>query len=398
MPSGQQIRVLRVIGGLDPLVGGPSESAANSCIASQRVGVLNTLVFPTASEMQPRIAPVRQELHDEGVAIHTFPLMAGALESTQRWSISPKLATWLLGAMEQYDVVHVHGAWGFSPLAGALAASRSRRPCVMTPHEALTTFDVYNPGNPLRPPAKKALKRLYVKLLSSIVFASALEERDSLFLPAVRSVVIPHALRRAVSTPLRPPRSDSEPLKVGFLGRLHPKKNVDVLIRAIHAASRSARLMIAGEGPIGYRRELEKLAEELSIADRIEWLGFLNESDRWAFIDNVDLLAMPSRYEGFGMVAAEAMARGTASVVSENTGVAELVRRHSCGMIASPTVDGFAGALRTLEADAHLLATLAARGPSAARDELSLEAHGEALKREYESLLYMKAEVTASTV
>jgi hypothetical protein len=55
-------------------------------------------------------------------------------------------------------------------------------------------------------------------------------------------------------------------------------------------------------------------------------------------------------------------------------------------------------ALRTLEADAHLLATLAARGPSAARDELSLEAHGEALKREYESLLYMKAEVTASTV
>jgi glycosyltransferase involved in cell wall biosynthesis len=96
---------------------------------------------------------------------------------------------------------------------------------------------------------------------------------------------------------------------------------------------------------------------------------------------------MPSRYECFGMVAAEAMARGVATIVSENSGVAELVDRRGGAITAPPTVEGIGDALQHLDRERDVITRLAESSAAAVRGELSLEAHGERIRHQYERVL-----------
>jgi glycosyltransferase involved in cell wall biosynthesis len=143
---------------------------------------------------------------------------------------------------------------------------------------------------------------------------------------------------------------------------------------------------VAGEGPSGYTANLKGLVAELEMEDRIEWLGFTEGSSKWHFIDQIDVLAMPSQYECFGMAAAEAIARGTPIIDSQHTGMGELTKQFDCGIISPPTVGAFADAIAAVESDRASLAKLAAAGPAAAQQALSLQAYGEAIHQEYERL------------
>lgn len=382
------IRLLSVIGGLDPRAGGPSEVLINACVATQRAGIKNTLLFPLAAHAVVDVEPIRSRLIEEGVKVQTFRLLPPGRGRIDRWGISPHMVRWLSSHVTQYDIVHLHSSWGLSQVSALLAARRSSRPCVMSPHETFTAFDVERPGRMLRRPAKRALKRLYLRHLSLLVFSSELEARDSHPVSeAGETAVIRHPLQGALEAPRAASVPHSGPLRIGFLGRLHPKKNVDVLIRAVRAASHDARLLIAGDGPPQYREELQGLAAGLEMGDRIEWLGFIPGERRWPFIDSLDVLAMPSRYECFGMVAAEAMGRGIATVVSRDTGIAEVADQYNCGMVSAPTVDDFARAFRTLDQQRELLTELATRASTAAHQHLSTQAYGDAIRKQYQRLL-----------
>lgn len=385
------IRLLRVIGGLDPEIGGPSESALNACIASHRAGVMNSFAFPVAKHAAKAVGPVRRRLEDEGIAVHTFPLFPSGSHKAERWGVSPALAAWVRCNAPAYDVIHVHGAWGLSSLAGVVAARRASVPSVMTPHESLTAYDVSRPGSRLRILAKTSLKAFYLRKLALLVFASQLEAQDSLNARnRSKSAVIHHPLRAALQAEREPIARQSGSLLIGYLGRLHPKKNLETLIRAVSAASPDARLLIAGDGPKSYVETLVRLAVEVGMTDRIEWHGFLVGDQRWPFFDALDVFAMPSHYECFGMAAAEAMARGTATIVSQSTGLGEILQRHSSGVVAPPTVDAFARAIGRLDRDRAFLSALRARSASIAPLELSMERYGEMVVPHYEKLVGAK--------
>jgi hypothetical protein len=170
--------VLRVSGGLDAEFGGPSESSINACIAAERAGVRNTFVFPTARKA--RSEPAHRQLAEEGIRVKTFALFPATARRSHRWGVSPHLAADLVRHLREHDILHIHGAWGFSQLSALLAATSFGRPCVMTPHATFMTFDIEGPGNRLRPRARRALKQFYLRRLSLIVFSSQLEARDSL--------------------------------------------------------------------------------------------------------------------------------------------------------------------------------------------------------------------------
>jgi len=177
----------------------------------------------------------------------------------------------------------------------------------------------------------------------------------------------------------------SGPPVVGCLGRLDACKGVDVLIRAcgiLKARGFSFALSIGGTGPEG--PSLRRLAAEVGVADAIRWLGWVD--DKAAFFSGIDVLAMPSREEAFGMAAIEAMAYGRAIVASGCPGLSDLIRECGAGtIVASEDAEAWAGALREMLAGAAARVAFAEAGRAAVRERYSEERLGRQLEELLES-------------
>lgn len=97
-------------------------------------------------------------------------------------------------------------------------------------------------------------------------------------------------------------------------GTVERRKNLEVLIRALPLLP-GARVVSAGPFT-PYRDECERLASELGVRDRVEFLGYVPRADLLRLYSEAALVAIPSRYEGFGYAAAQALCAGVPAIVS----------------------------------------------------------------------------------
>lgn len=129
-------------------------------------------------------------------------------------------------------------------------------------------------------------------------------------------------------------------LRLLFVGQLIARKGVDELLRALALNdARSWRLEIIGDGP--ERDALRALATALGVAGRIDWRPFADNAQARARMAAADVLVLPSRFDGWGVVVNEALVAGTRVLVSDACGAADLVthaslgRCYACGSVAS---------------------------------------------------------------
>ena len=113
------------------------------------------------------------------------------------------------------------------------------------------------------------------------------------------------------------------------LSRLHPKKGLDVFLRALKELPDCVG-WIAGDGPL--RHELHKLAVNLDILERVRFLGW--RTDRSALLQAADICVLPSRYEPFGTVILEAWAAKVPLVACASAGPAAHVTDGVTGMLS----------------------------------------------------------------
>lgn len=163
-------------------------------------------------------------------------------------------------------------------------------------------------------------RRYGATLTGSRAMSRALIERG---VPRVRWVGLGVDPDRFACDVGRPPRG-----RLGFLGRLAADKEVDLLLAAAPAIARAtgARVVIAGDGP--------QAPAVRAAADRgeVEAVGLVAAADVPAFLASLDALVVPSRYESFGLAAAEALAAGTPIVTADRGGAAELAARSGAGV------------------------------------------------------------------
>jgi glycosyltransferase involved in cell wall biosynthesis len=168
--------------------------------------------------------------------------------------------------------------------------------------------------------------------------------------------------------PVRPARpalqSDSVPT-VAFAGRFTAKKGIDVLLRAFRAvvdAVPAARLLLAGDGE--QRRLLEALIGELRLGEHVTCLGHLKREEMEQRFAGAWVQVVPSTWEEpFGIVAAEAMMRGTAVIATNSGGLAEQVVEGETGFTVAPGDDAaMAAAMMRILQDRDLAERLGRAG------------------------------------
>ena len=151
---------------------------------------------------------------------------------------------------------------------------------------------------------------------------------------AVDTDQVAEAVRLADQDGLRKSLSIKGKKVIGFVGRIRREKGLDVLIDAfphIHKSQPNAVLVVVGDGPD--RASLKQRAECLGVDAEIRWLGQKSIEEVRELYSIMDVVAIPSRFEGFGLVAAEAMAAGLPVVASLVDGLKEIIINESVGLL-----------------------------------------------------------------
>jgi glycosyltransferase involved in cell wall biosynthesis len=329
---------------MDPKSGGPCQGIRNSTKAMKRLGVENEVVCLDD--------PNSSFISKDDFKIYALGPAKGP------WRYSPKLTSWLRENVESYDAIIVHGLWLFcSHATERVMRGRKSPPWFIMPHGMLDPYFQQSKERRL----KAQRNRIYWRLIENKVVNRAsgiLFTTEEELLLARETFPGYHPKKEInVGYGIQPPPEKSQEILTEFydvvpqvkgtsfllfLGRIHPKKGVDLLVKAfIELNVKSHHLVIAGPGRDSeYGKELIELIAKNKMDDRVIFPGMLQGSAKWGAFYEADAFVLPSHQENFGIAVAEAIACGTPVLISEKVNIWREIKGAECGFIRPDTLEG----------------------------------------------------------
>lgn len=332
------MRILHIIHSVDPAGGGPVEGLIRQCEALPdcRCEVV-TLDPPGAPFLKDFPLPV----HALGVRGHEGRL--------SRFGYTPRLVPWLKAHAGDYEIAVVNGLWNYASAGSSRILPKLGLAYVVYPHGMM------DPWFRKAYPAKHWLKQVFWTLFDGRLMEHA---RAALFtcdeeMILARGQFRGHPYRERVarygcgSPPgeVGPPALDRPYLL--FLGRLHPKKGCDLLIRAYAEVAPDIELVMAGPDQVGWMEELKRLAEGLGVGKRIHWPGLLTGPAKWGALKGAEAFILPSHQDSFGVAVGEALGCGTPVLITDKVNIWREVNAAGAGLVDNDSVDGVARMLRS---------------------------------------------------
>jgi glycosyltransferase involved in cell wall biosynthesis len=202
-------------------------------------------------------------------------------------------------------------------------------------------------------------------------------------IPNAQAAVIPNGVELPKLNGVQKQRKDNE-LRILYLGRLHPIKGIENLLRALPALQTNARLSICGEGETAYQKQLQLLAHDLGLNGRVKFHGRVEGQAKEQQFKEADLCVVPSFKENFCIVVAESLARGVPVVASRGTPWQGLVERE-CGLWVDNSSEELA---KAMDLAAHLpLVEMGRRGREWMGREFGWETIAAQMVGQYRSLI-----------
>ncbi len=251
------------------------------------------------------------------------------------YGYSPDLRAWLRSHLEDYDGVVLYGMWLYPGWAAYCECIRSRTPYACFPRGMLEPWPVYGQG------AWKAAKKLaywwwrerrIFHHARHVFFTTQREQRRAATvfeLNVPQSVLLPFGIDPSPAPVDAPDRADLVGLRALpyslFLGRIHPKKNVEFLLRAWAQARVRPdwRLVVAGPGEPDYLRRLQQLVARLGIPEAVSFPGLVTGADKAFLYQHARWFLLPSQQENFAIAPLEAIERSCPVAVSDQVYVAD---------------------------------------------------------------------------
>ena len=337
------MKILRLIPSMNPRAGGPVEGIHQWTPLLQNLGhrtEVATLDCPQDSWGSSFSSP-----------IHRLGTGKSHYGYSSRW------VPWLKENLKRFDVVVIHGLWQYHAFGSWRVLRKKNIPYVVYCHGML------DPWFKVTYPLKHLKKWLYwpwaeyrvLRDAKAVMFTTEQERllaRQSFWLYQVHETVLPYGIRDP-----HPDFSKHENREAGsndgasmdfnilFLARLHPKKNLEILLKAfavVHRRNSNLKLKIGGaSSDVGYGLSLRKLAhEDLSIPEeKIDWIGFIEGEAKKDLLESADLFVLPSSQENFGFSVVEALAYGLPVIISKEINIAEQIQKEEVGGVFDGSLD-----------------------------------------------------------
>lgn len=306
-----------------------------------------------------------------------FPSTSSLLDGLLFYTFGPALAVSLAAGRRRCAIICQSPYEGFGVLLLARALPQSLRPPVVVEvHGDWRTAARQYGGRVRRPMASYSDRAAAwaIRRADRVRVVSGWLERlvrETGYGGDVDQFVAHIDMAEFLSAPVLPP--PAEP-RAAFVGALERSKGADLLVEAwsrVCAQVPGARLFIAGDGP--RRASLVARCADLGINGSVEFLGHLPRSKLRDLLDRCSCLVMPSRSEGLGRVALEAMARARPVIAAKVGGLPELVDDERNGRLVEPEdPDRLASAVVRLFQDPTALVKMGQEGRrrALARDPL----------------------------
>jgi len=342
--------VVQVVPYFPPHLGGMETVASSISEALAEHRPVEVLTSRSGARTEPRID------RRAGLVIRRLPTWEVA-----HLPVMPTLL-WHLARAPREALVHVHVAQAYVPEVVWLASMLRRRPFIAHFH-----LDVEPSGRlgPIFAAYKRVVLGRTLRAAAAVIVLSA-DQAEFLTtryaVEADRISVIPNGVEDRFFDVVRQARPPG-PLRLLFVGRLTPQKNVARLVRAIAQVAAPVELVIVGDGE--ERAELERLVDELGLGN-ITMVGAQHGESLIDWYGWADVFVLPSDREGMPLVLLEAMAAGLAIVATDVSGTRGTVGDDGLLVEADPAT--LAAGVDRLACDPTLRAALADRSRRRGRE------------------------------
>ena len=359
------MRILHVVPSYLPAVryGGPIGSVHGLCKALAARGHDVEVFTTNVDGPDDSDVPLRVPVNLDGVKVWYFPVPI-----LRRLYWCPNMTAALWRRVDGFDVVHTHSVFLWPTWAAARIARHLGVPYVLAPRGMLVQDLIRRKS--------RWIKRLWIALIERgnlanaalVHFTSRLEgeEAAALGLSMRKSCIVPNGFD--IPNPDAGHHGDTS-VKVTtgdkpfllFLGRINWKKGLDRLISALPGIP-NVQLVVAGNDEQHYQLELESLAVEAGVRERISFVGPIYDAEKEALFRRARLLVLPSYSENFGNVVLEAMAAGCPVAVTPEVGAADMVRESGAGAVLDGEPAKLGAGIRSLIADPVALKRMGEKG------------------------------------
>lgn len=306
---------------------------------------------------------------------------------------SPEMKKWLRSNISKYDIVHLHSFRSYQNNVVSKYAKEFNVPYIVQPHGSLP-----------RIVGKKGLKRLYdvtwgnkiLQYAERIIALTSMEAEQAIKMRVEENkiCIIANGIDLSQWENASPQgrfraqyNIPSSMHVILYLGRLHPIKGVDLLVRAFGIVSKEREdciLVIVGPD-YGSLSELEEITKKLNLCGKVLFTGPLYGRDKSAVYYDSDIYVLPSHYEAFPMTVLEAWAFKKPVIVTDNCGIKDLVQ--DSGLVVQPNPYDLASALQEYLQQDSLRHRHGRNGYNKLYESLSIQATVESVETLYQEVI-----------
>lgn len=288
-----------------------------------------------------------------------------------------------------YDIYHTNGLWMYCNHKTCSIARKKNKPYIITPHGMLYS---------------QALKRSYWKKypLIKLFFNKDINKASCIHVTCEEEMnhvrnfgykgdiaLIPNLIN--IPSFVNNINRTYKKKVFGFLGRLHPRKKVENIIKGFYKLQpelkEKSELMILGSGNIEYEVFLKKEVDRLGLKN-VKFLGFISGREKYEILSSISALFVPSDFENFGMIIPEALSVGTPVMASLGTPW-NILNHYGCGWWSESSPEKIAEIMtEVILMEKESLVTMGNKGKVLVSDNFSPNVVSSKMRELYNYILY----------